>query len=335
MKWASLTPDQARQVLQKPQAGDVAVIGAAQSLESPEAAAVLLRAVGHAPENPYLRFALAKEYEEGFEKGAWNDRNNWPSSGDGNPPNLPGWADLLGGPVEGSAAGGAADPAQDLRRQVETLRGLDPENALWLYWDAQQLLNVGDLTGALTALEQAVGLGRANTYTSLAAQYKEEALTANGMDPQVARTLTAFTAGTGEYNFLYDLSSDLLDFGRSYAQQDYVQEAQAIFEAVQRFGEQLEQSALFSFERLAGLDIQHEAAAELEGVYASQGSEEALGRLAAQMEDLSRDMANIRQFFDYLNRFLGSDTLDINQVADLILQNGDLSLLDYLLNPQP
>lgn len=59
-QWASLTPDEARQLLQQAGLSPEAIVGLAQWLPAEEAAGYLRSAVKQNPNDPYLRYALAK-----------------------------------------------------------------------------------------------------------------------------------------------------------------------------------------------------------------------------------------------------------------------------------
>ncbi len=59
-QWASLAPEEARELLEQTGLSPEAILGAAQFLPEEEAAAVLRAAVDANPEDPYLRFALAQ-----------------------------------------------------------------------------------------------------------------------------------------------------------------------------------------------------------------------------------------------------------------------------------
>jgi hypothetical protein len=61
-QWASLTPDEARDLLKQSGLSSEAVIGATQFLPANEAAAVLRAAMANNPDDPYLNYALAKAY---------------------------------------------------------------------------------------------------------------------------------------------------------------------------------------------------------------------------------------------------------------------------------
>lgn len=61
-QWASLTPEEARELIRKSGLSREALIGASQFLSPEEAEAVLKAAISQSPDDPYLRYALAKNY---------------------------------------------------------------------------------------------------------------------------------------------------------------------------------------------------------------------------------------------------------------------------------
>lgn len=62
--WASLTREQAAELLGKAGVSNEAIIGASSFLSPEDALAVLQAAVDNSPEDPYLRYALANRYQE-------------------------------------------------------------------------------------------------------------------------------------------------------------------------------------------------------------------------------------------------------------------------------
>ncbi|MBI4558356.1 MAG: zf-HC2 domain-containing protein [Candidatus Hydrogenedentes bacterium] len=290
---ASLTPDAAREIAQNETASPEAVAGAAQALSTEEAQAALLRVVGHYPDRAYLRYALVQQTQ---------------------------------------AQPAAADTPKITEAQLSTLRDLDEDNALVYYLEALSHLEAGDVAGALTALETASRLDKASAYTLEAALAREQSLVAGGMDPQAARVATAFTAGDDEYGVLCDLGNKLLQYGRYYAESGDLATAQRIAEATQQFGQQLDDSALFAQERLAGLDIQRAAIDILEGIYEALGSGDGIETLVAQTMALVNGFQEWQNFFNNLDEVISEATDDrfVGFLADLILRQGDLNILDYL-----
>jgi len=62
--WASLTREQAAELLGKAGVSNEAIIGASSFLSAEDALAVLQAAVDNSPDDPYLRYALANRYQE-------------------------------------------------------------------------------------------------------------------------------------------------------------------------------------------------------------------------------------------------------------------------------
>ena len=213
---------------------------------------------------------------------------------------------------------------------------LDDENALGWYVYARQLLSDDppNLPEALKALEIAQGYTKAHAYTIEAAKYQEQALIASGMPADSAHLLTAFTAGSSEYDDMVALGNDLLSYAQYFQDLGDSGAAQSITESVQRFGEQLNAGALFSHERFAGLELQDAALHVLETMYSG-----------AQMDSLAQGMESVAAGFNGLVAFMGNLNQLLGQVlpndmwsiiADIILQQGDLQIFNNLPPiPQP
>ena len=321
-RWASLTHEQARKILDDPGVTTATAIAAGQALDTKDAIPALLAVVGRAPQDPYARFALAKRAVVPETQPLPNPFIR-PETGSDEPA------------ADGKYTLDSLLSSQDLAAQIDAWRALDPDNALPLYMEAVRRFQQGDAAAALDALRQAQELLQVNPYTSQAAQAREQALVAGGMSPESAHLLAAVTAGNQEYNFLYRLSNDLLEYGRTYAEQNNLTEAQTVFEAVQHLGEQLQGDASYSMEQLAGLDIQREALASLESIYAALGSDAALEQLTTQTLQLFQELEGLRTFFDSLDRIFESEDALWSLVADVILNDGDLSLSDYLNTQSP
>ena len=288
-QWASLTKEQARAVAERAEASDAAIVGASQALAPEEAELLLLKVVGHSPDDPYLRFALARKTSERTTT--------------------------------------ATEPVQ-----LASLHDLDPDNALTYYMEARLLLENGNLEKALSMLAQARELDKASAYALQAAAYREQALVESGMDPQAAKLLTALTAGAEERDFLCGLGDTLLEYGKYYEETGDIETAQAIYEAVQELGVQLDEGAQFAQEELAGLDIQRAAIEMLRGLYVYGGIQEDTSELSAETSELVASIESLVDFFHALdNLFQGQvDTQFFVTVAELIMQGGDLGLFDLL-----
>ncbi|MCP4641743.1 MAG: hypothetical protein GY851_14975 [bacterium] len=294
LQWASLTPEQAATVAESADATPAAVVGVAADLAPDEAEELLLTAVGHFPEDPYVRFALVK--------------------------------------TTSVREAGLEASAQAALGQVALLRQLDPDNALSYYLEAKLLLDAGDTEGALMALSEARSLDEASAYSLESAAYRREALVSNGLEPEAAELLAALTAGMDEYEFLTELGSELLEYGEAHWEAGDVDSAEEIFGAVQTLGEQLEEGAVLLQEQLAALDIERAAIEMLEGLYIAIESVEGIETLTAQTMELMVGLESISELFQVLDTlfFSEGDGNFFNMISSIILQEGDLSLFERL-----
>lgn len=234
------------------------------------------------------------------------------------------------GNVYSQQAGMADKAAAEYAAQAE----LDPENALAYYQLAASLLAQGDPENAAGALETARSLGTAHPYTIEAADNQTQALIQSGVAEDVARILTALTAGTGEYGDLVALSAQLLDYGKYYEQNGQIELAQQICDSVRVLGTQVTENASFSNEQLAGLDIQRAAIEALSEFMQFMQSPQNVQTLADQTRQLSSSLSSVGGFFNALNAFFDAQpSTDIMSIfADYVLGNGDLDVLDFLAN---
>lgn len=224
------------------------------------------------------------------------------------------------------------DPQVDVQAELARLSGLDPDNAMPYYFEARYRLEQGDLAGALQVLEHAGQLEGATAYPGKSAQFREQALIESGISPDVARMVVALTAGNEEHGFLYDLGQELLEYGAYFEGQGDLQTAESIYEAVQRFGQQVADGTDYSQERLAGLDLQRAAIDMLGNVYVELGDAEQLEILAQDTEELVAGIAAIRDFFYALNDLFQGNIEEglARLIGDVILRVGDLNLFDHL-----
>ena len=286
-RWASLTEDTARDIIGSVEASREAKVGAASALPPDEAIPVLLVAVAESPDDAYLRYELAKAYEE--QEGA----------------------------------------SKEAAEQRAAASDLDPQNALNQCELASSLLSLGDEEGASASLHAAAALDGAYAYTSEAARHCEQALIASGVDADTARLVAALTAGTQQYVDIVELGDQLLQFGSYYERNGDVEFAQDVYETVDYLGGQVARSATFFWENVAGVDIQRAAIDMFEGIYTTLESAEGMETLAAQLEELGKELNALLGFFDQLNEFLvtASDEL-LASVSGFVIQNGDLTLLE-------
>jgi hypothetical protein len=325
VRWASLTPDAARKLLQRSDISASTTVAVAESLGPEEASTVLLTAVGRHPDNSLLRFQTAStllEKSRVADAAAAKAQQDAAGTGEDAPP-------VVINPLSRQTA--IEGPTRQLTLdQIQVWQNLDPNNALPYYLQADVLLRGGDLPAALDALRQAQQIGTVNVYGLESAQARQEALAAGGMAPDTARLLAALTAGNNEYNFLYTLTNDLLDYGRAYADQNSLSEAQQIYESVARLGEQVASGANLTLVESAGLNAQQQALTGLQDVYAALGSEEAITRFQNQTMELLLQIDELNRYMTELNTLFTSPDAIWNAVADAILQVGDLNLFSSL-----
>ncbi len=229
----------------------------------------------------------------------------------------------------------AGQPAHE--KQWETAlsaaRALDQDNALTYYQEAVERLRRGDLEGALAALDQARALEAVSAYAGQNARDAHAALVASGVDPSTAELLAALSAGNTEYDSLYKLGENLLQYGQQYAEQGNLEIAQQLYEAAHRLGVQVEQGAEFSQEQLAGLDVQRDSIEELQQLFTTMESTQGMEWLVGQTEALSQQLRGVSQALGALNSlFFGEHSTEFwGTVASSILRDGDLSAAQTLI----
>ncbi len=204
---------------------------------------------------------------------------------------------------------------------------LDSINALPRYMLADNLLETGDVDGALDTLDQARQLPGAYAYTQESAQCREQALVEAGMQPETARLVTALTAGNDEYNLIADLGQQLLDRGADFESEGDRETAAEMYEAVQQMGEQIEGTAQYSAEQLAGLDLERSAIDFLERVYTDLNNTSGLEWLADEVAELTVRVEEMYAFFNSLEEFFATAVEEQwHAVAEQIMGSGDLAL---------
>lgn len=212
-QWASLTPEEARALLEDSGLTPEAILGAIQFLPPDEAASILLAALEQNPDDPYLRYALAKTGMLSGDK-AYENLNAWESSDPEN--SLPlfmearlrfakgDFENALNALANGIAYDGASSYVLESTRQhAEALiaSGMTPDMARYLAVSSagnnehqqltqlgRELLAYGDLykdQGNYTGAEQVY-----NAVLSLGTQITQNAFYASeqriGMDTQMA-----------------------------------------------------------------------------------------------------------------------------------------------------
>jgi len=286
IEWATLSEDKARALLESLDTSPEAAIGAANALLSGEdVERALLEAIKNNPDDPYLRYALAK---------------------------------ALGDPERAAA-------------ELEALALLDPENSMARFELAANYLGQGDVTQATAALEQAMALSSASAYTRDAMTYNERALIESGMDPDVAHALTALTAGSTQYNEIMDLSNDLLEYGRYYQEIGEYDLAQRIFDSVREFGGQVVAGSSFSYEQMAGLEVQTNAIDMLSQIVEYIQVPGNATALVQQTQTIVNAFYALGGVIGTLSDFLRNiDPSLLSLLSDLILHNGDLDIQSLL-----
>ena len=214
--------------------------------------------------------------------------------------------------------------------EVDKLYELDPQNALPYYIEAKLRLDAGDVEGALALLEQAAQLDMATAYGLDSAQFQEEALLAAGWTPKTAQLLSALTAGSEEYDFLYGLGVDLLDYGQKFAQADDFYAAEQVFESVMRLGHQLNEGAAFVPELMAALDIERSAVEMLGEIYAALGSGQGLQALADEAGRLMQSLGYVNEFTQSLQGLFAveDDPEFWVTVSDVFMGKGSVPVLE-------
>ena len=280
-----LTPEEARRLLEEGGLSAAAMLGAIQALPADEAANYLRAAVEKSPDDPYLRYMLARN--------------------------------LMANPAT----------REEARAQIAAMKDLAGDNALPYYMDAGAKLSDGDVNGALLAMDLGAGLETATPYGLETARNRSAALEAGGVAADVARFLAASSAGQAEYNDLMAMGQELMSYGQQYESVKDYETAQAIYNAVETLGVQVQQGAALSNEQLAGFDLQMvalDAVARLADVLKTPDGRQFIeGTYSVLAGSLST-------FMDYLtgvgSLFAGVDAAQAAQLGGQILNQGDLNL---------
>ena len=280
-----LTAEEARRLLEEGGLSGAAMLGAIQALPPEEAANYLRAAVEKSPDDPYLRYMLARN--------------------------------LMANP-------GTRDEA---RAQIAAMKDLAGDNALPYYMDAGAKLSDGDVNGALLAMDLGAGLETATPYGLETARNRSAALEAGGVAGDVARFLAASNAGQSEYNDLMAMGQELMSYGQQYESVKDYETAQAIYNAVETLGVQVQQGAALTNEQLAGYDLQMvalDAVARLADVLKTPDGQQFI-------EGTYNVLAgSLSTFMDYLvgvgNLFGSVNSNQAAQLGQQILNQGDLNL---------
>lgn len=226
-------------------------------------------------------------------------------------------------------AASSPDPSAAYR-ELDTLAGLDQQNALPYYLQAKMLLDANDVDGALELLDRARDLPVATAYSADEARFREQALIASGVDEDAATVLAAFSAGDAQHEFLCALSDDLLYYGRFFAEEGEYASAERIYQSVQRLGQQLNEGAAVVADRLAGLDVEQAAIEGLTELYQVLGSSDGIEELTTRTVELLTGLDGIGQFVRAVGSLIAttSDPDLWTNLAQRVLDGGEVALMD-------
>jgi hypothetical protein len=223
---------------------------------------------------------------------------------------------------------------QDEAQTMHTaLRGLDPDNSLFFFMDAQVRFAAGDYSGAVEALQEASRFSTASAYGLANAQNHRAVLEAAGYPEEVAGALAASYAGTEEYVYLQQMREELLDYGNYFESIGDYETAFAIYKSIGELGSQLLSGASYANEQLAGLDMQMSAVDAISLLMqmlnipgAAQAVENNYDLFAEGLDLFLNNLSSLDQYLRQGNSFSLLST--INEV----LQNGEISFLQNRLN---
>lgn len=219
-------------------------------------------------------------------------------------------------------------PLEAILDPLRRLQAMDPENATPYMMEAAALLQAGDIEGALAALQAADGLTTADAYSGEAALATSAALEAGGMPAEAALTTAALNAGYTEYSSLFDLGLDLLELGTSFAAGGDAETADAIFGSVSSFAGALYQ-APYTFEQLAGLDLQRQTLSFVER-FSSDIQQEvaAVEQLTSDALAVLNGMTNVRNVLDIVDGvlLLPLDEAQTSAIVETLIGQGDTGL---------
>lgn len=286
--WASLTPEQARRLLESGELSMDAILGAAQFLPPDEAAALLEQQAAVDPNNPYLNYSLAAIY-----------------AGLGN--------------------------TGDALAQLAALERNDPGNALNPFLQASIRRAEGNDSLALALLLESAESENANTYALESANYRADALVAQGYDPVVADYLSSLSAGTNEYSQILNAANEFVAYGEEFeAMEDYAA-AMSIYESLNRFGFNVSQNADFSNEQLAGLDTQFAAIQAIQDIVTIFQDPVGAQVLEESYAIFNQGLEGLGSFFNIFNLAMEAATsTEIASYTDEIMRLGDLGFVANL-----
>ena len=282
--WALLTEDEARALLAQAEISNEALIGAAQFLTAEDRESVLKAAVAKSPEDPYLRAALAKTYNE---------------------------LDNPAAAREQLAALSKLDPANALSQYMEA-ELLFSENS---HGAAISTLASAGFQPRVDAYSQQSALYREQ---ALIANGLDP-----GVARFLAAT-TAGTEGTSEWATMDDMRHDLLEYGKQLEDQGEYASAEEVYASVRQMGVQMEQGATLMNDQLTGLTTQYAAVEALADLYElfqspqnAQILETTVNGLLSGITDLTTGM------LDYTGYLFGLGAEELAEAGTQALLEGD------------
>lgn len=213
------------------------------------------------------------------------------------------------------------------RQQLDAWSKLDPNNSMPRYLAARLDFQNGDATGGLSAIEEAAHYQSGSTYSTQAAQYRRNALTATGYGNDVAGFLAGSTAGTGDYQNVNRLANDLIEQGNQLRENGQYEDAQKVYLGVYNLGAQLTNSAQLASDYQTGYDAQ---AAALQALITLSHLFSGVdpGMLDQLSQDLQAGMSALAQLMNALNGVFSSQ--DMAQIMQLIAQTLGGGQLNFL-----
>lgn len=211
--------------------------------------------------------------------------------------------------------------------ELQAWSKLDPNNSMPHYLEARLQFEMNEYESGLNALMLASSLGASNPYTLQAARNYQEAMTASGMDPEVARLMAALTAGTNESRYTTAMAQQLMEYGQYYESIGDYETAQQIYESLQQMGAQYASGASMAIERQTGLEVQLQAVDAIQQIYAILQDPEAMRVLEAAYATLHDSLTQVFDFIAQFDEMLNMASEDlVNQIAARILRQGNLDI---------
>lgn len=206
------------------------------------------------------------------------------------------------------------------------LRGLDPDNGLFQFMEAQFHFSTGDYASGIEALQEASRFSSASAYGLANAQNHRAILEAAGYPDDVSGALAASYAGTEEYAYLQQMRDELLDYGTYFESIGDYETAFAIYKSIGELGGQLLSGASFANEQLAGLDMQM-AAVDAIGLLMQMLNIPGAAQVVENTYTLFAEGLDIfLENLSYLDNYLrGDNTPSMMNTINEILRHGEIS----------